>query len=258
MKYFTMTLALVAVLAVGSVSMADYTIGLAGGASVVVTQTQLDYGKCAYDLHVYGSKDFEGLAIMGAVNGGQTPPCEPTTELALVHQVWVGFASAPGETPFSDDCPGMFPVTICEYDTHFLFKASEITVPKALDPPLETNSMANENEIVLEGDDASYAHPGKGTFDTRQGMSDDPGVIPGVPLAFTFPGELDEDGYDLIHVVIECEDCVCLTGLYNIPGETDPRILSVPVGDCPCIPEPGTIVMLLAGALSFLGIRFRK
>jgi len=243
MKYFA--LGLVAVLAMAGFAMADYTVDLPGvDAYAYVTETPLEYGKCAYDIHIYGTKSFEGLQVL----------MPDMTTLAPVHQVWEPTATP---TPYQ----GMIlatgvPQSPAAYDTHFLFGPSDITVATPSDSPLETNTQANENDLpqdmtwyYFEGVGYLYQvdFPGMGTFNSVGATQS---------LAFTFAGALDPDGYDLIHIVRECGqpmvDDMFFVGLHS--QGAGPQEFAIPIRSTP---EPATIALLLAGALCALGIRRR-
>ncbi|HLA85477.1 MAG TPA: PEP-CTERM sorting domain-containing protein [Thermoguttaceae bacterium] len=228
MKYFA--LAMVAVLAMAGVSYAGYTVDLTNGVSAAVSDPiDLEFGKTAYTVTFYGTQAWRGLYVDGQV-----------------HQVFGGMA--PAQTPYQGDLPGAVPPTInpSPYDTHFMFAASTMSVGQQTDGLIETCSTLNENGLTQDythyAGMLKVAHPGLGTFNT---------VGPTKDLAFAFTGEIPVAGYGLLYVVLEDNDLVYLRGQAANAAATIQVPVNVPIG----VPEPGTIAMLIAGALCLFGIR---
>ena len=122
--------------------------------------------------------------------------------------------------------PGMHPNNM-EIDTHLLFaKASGVFVG--------AESETNDNAY---GDNFGM-HRGIGSFDMGGGIGFSPVLAAGT---------------DFMQVVVPTGGLTVVSGM--IAGTPDDIAWSVDVG---VIPEPSTILMLIAGGLCLLGVRFRK
>jgi hypothetical protein len=133
-------------------------------------------------------------------------------------------------TCFIDEVPSGGSERTC--DTHFMFEMTGVM----LGDYWETNDTSNP--AGLTPDDSKYQFGmGDFVFDTGTGFSVRD------PLA---------EGADFMQVVLE-EGTVVLLSFWTPVNEVD-TLFEQPVG----IPEPGTVVMLIAGALCLVVIRFRK
>jgi hypothetical protein len=235
MKYVAMTL--VAVLAMSGVSMGDITYDVGEGITATVSDgVDLGYDLMAYTVNFKGTQGFEGLWVDGAV-----------------HQVWnwdwdddTGYV----QTPFDGDCekPYKADEDIRPFDTCWAFSEYSGELP---DTPMETSSTGNEHNLppILtharsDVNEDQEAWGGLGTIDGR-----------GTNSAFKFgwSGEIPTEGFDILYAVIPTGQQVFLNGLVANADRTVIVEASVPIG----VPEPGTVLMLLAGALCLLGIRRR-
>ena len=211
MKYFA--LAMVAVLAMASVSMAAVTVDVVDNG--ILTSAGPDVLH-SYTVILSGTKALGGntpettLTIDGAVyqvnaqNFGQDYPSIWSNEI--------------------DTASGMVPELVT-YDTHFLIPSTGLTM------------VGDIAETCDDGNSTGIPGSGQSGFGTLTGT------------AFGFTQATVFDGTPLLQVVIEEGSTVTLKGMADDAGT--PVSIETVIG----VPEPGTIIMLVAGVLCLLGIR---
>ncbi|MBN2021988.1 MAG: PEP-CTERM sorting domain-containing protein [Pirellulales bacterium] len=181
-------------------------------------------GLVAWNVHFNGTNAFENLIIAGEVHQANIA----RSGGRLFPTVWLSDFDLPNEAADA------------AVDTHFLY--TEEGVAKDGADVVETNSWTNPASLPL-GPDYEY---GNGMFDATG-------------MRFAVKGDLNPEGYDVIQVVLAMNDQggitpVVLSGLYWEYGGDDPGYRSFSV----TIPEPGTIALLIAGALGLLVARLRR
>lgn len=177
----------------------------------------------SYTLHTAGLNAFEALTIEG------------------VHQtnsVFLGTATA---TNFQGDIPAGLPLMEVA-DSHLLFTANDIVAAGFV--ANETNDSSDPASIGPIGGGWEY---GMGSFLTTGG--------------FAMAGNVAEvmAGLDLMQVVIPAGETVYLFGKITSPdmGMHDLATQGgIEIGGA--VPEPGAILLLLAGSLCLLGVRMHK
>lgn len=130
--------------------------------------------------------------------------------------------------------PPAMPVSMKAMDTHFMFAK----------PSLVLGNTGNETNNAYDNPDAptsiipvaSSFYAGLGTFKSDAGS------------AFTFNGA-PAVGTPFMQIVIPAQTGVMLTGTTNGGGRIEQWV---------GVPEPGTIALLIAGALCLVVARFRK
>jgi len=217
MKYFA--LALVAVLAMATVTMAAPTVSVDQG-------TDIGYGLTKYIVSGGGSNAFSD-AYFEAIAG-----CDPA---GPVYQMcYAGNPVAAGlDSKYNEE------VTACNatdlaFDTHWMFKTTDPGF-LALNVTTESNAGGNPQSVPVT---PGLTNPGWGNL--------------GGPVGAGFsvsPGVLLPEGTELMQVVIKTGSTVKLHYMTNFGTD------SVPMEQIIGVPEPGTIIMLVAGALCLLGIR---
>lgn len=215
--------------------MRKVTLALAVLAVVAMASTSFagtmmySYGDVVFTVSETPGFAYEGLDSYLVQTTGTNAFVTPVIE-GTVHQANMKYAAV---TPsgFPGDLMGMpEPLAV---DTHFGFlQGDAIVVPGG--SIVETN----DGEAISAYPPFTY---GFGTFAT-------------VNYNFTFAGAGVLDGLDFMQVVIPKGTTVYLTGSCVDVANTVSYDFSVPVG----IPEPGTVIMLIAGALCLAVARFRK
>jgi hypothetical protein len=150
--------------------------------------------------------------------------------IGAVHQMNMNYGSL---TPTGWDTDLAADPAAKPFDTHLITPAAGINAIETV--VTETNDNSNP------GGFAAYAYApfncyGMGTFDASG-------------VAYAVKGPMDPAGYDVIYIVLRKGDWVSLTG----------KCVDVAQGTLVdfVFPEPGTLIMLVAGALCLLGIRRR-
>lgn len=231
MKNFMVMIALVAILAMAGTACADVSISVEKTGEVTGTTGVLD----VWMVKVGGALGFFGISITdGAGN------------LVPVHNVGdktgMGGANA-NPTPFEQDLldylSGADPLNTLLVDTHLMIAPGAINATPGADFYDEGNDKTNPAGI----DDGygDFFHYGMGTTS----MEDSEG--------FTIANQLQE-GSDFMQVVLPHDGIAYLVGRFD--GDNTLRVTGedVMIG----VPEPGTALMLILGALCLVGIRFRK
>jgi hypothetical protein len=234
MKYFTMSLALLLVVVIASTSMAAFTYS-------VVRQADPAAGLDSW------------MIKMGGVNAFTMTltPCV-TLPLSKVHQANRVIDPEDPTTLVNTLFVDKVPTTklSAALDTHFMF-ASTAVATIGLTEYLEQNDMTDPSNSDTIKTDAYFYGLGDWGFPTS---------------ASVVTGSLLADGSNVLQVIIPKGMCLVLGGSVGGGGVTyplnqltgDPLYIhdgSITLGLEYCIPEPGTIVMLIAGALCLLGIR---
>jgi hypothetical protein len=130
------------------------------------------------------------------------------------------------------------PEDVIATDTHFLFGAVDVLIGSGAGS--ETNAGGNPYTLPTYDGAVKY---GMGTFSGG--------------MAFAIKPELNPlAGFDIMQVVIAAGSMVPITAM-----AADPSVTGSPIGQVGCVagvPEPGTIALLIAGALCLVVARFRK
>lgn len=215
-----MILALVAVLAIAGVSFAELTI-------TVEQQADPWEGLQSFLVKTTGADSFDGVMIAGAV-----------------HQTNADFGAGLNPSMFADSLD-MYGGAGKQFDTHFMFNAGDaLKVNESMFK--ETNSKANEMNITSPAPGVVNWY-GLGTFDTSNGTG-----LAGTGSVFVETWNLT-DTFNFMQIVIPTNTQVLLTGLAAIEGGVEVRFSQV-VG----VPEPSTVLLLVAGFACLLVARFRK
>lgn len=224
MKYFA--LALMALLAISSVAMAEVTYNVGPGTVVVHDGVALAEGNLtSYTLTMYGFSNTAFLNIAEAV-----------------HQVYAPYTKSVLDTDFAMGGTDAAKA----YDTH----AIQLLPGEKLGAGTETIEEVNGRGLSagLLGTFGAFNTVGMGTFDM--------GTMSVTVMGTAAPS------YDFMQVVIPNDALVYLNGTLTTATGSEHLINTatlggvvqqggIPVG----VPEPGTILMLVAGVLCLLGIR---
>lgn len=148
-----------------------------------------------------------------------------------------GFSFPP--TVYLEDLEaGGAPPDVVAVDTHFLFSRNDVLIGSGAGA--ETNDGSNSYTLDTYGGIVKY---GKGTFTGA--------------MAFAVKPDLDPlAGFDIMQVVIPKGAAYFVTAM-----AADPSLEGAPIGKVQTlvgVPEPGTIALLIAGALCLVVARFRK
>ncbi len=236
MKSLKMILALVLVLAMTGTTFAAFTLGpYTIDGHEAGDGTDIGNGLTSYTITVAGASVFKQITIGSGV-----------------HQVWTsGFGGPAQPTLYSDTItllgwPDNAGATAA--DSFFIFKNAGTPIT----PTLAAGSIAESN--TLGG--SPIADGGLGGFPTMADYKQGMGTI-GDPVGEFGFGILDfdpsTDTLTLMQVVLLEGTSVVMTGILGVEGSSD-SIGSLVVG----VPEPSTILMLLAGSLCLLAVRSRK
>jgi len=224
MRKVTMALALLAVVAMAGTSFAG-TVFNYGDMEVIVEKNEaFTYANLdSYMVKIGGAAAFGNISIAGIVSQSTKFELLWDEELEIEYE-------APVATPWNISMPTAHKAV----DTHFMFGAADVAaIPGTTFS--ETNDKSNPAGVSVV---ASY-YAGLGTFSSNAGA----GIAFGAPLAA---------GTDFMQVVVPTGSTVYLNMLTPINGVDTP--VAIPVG----IPEPGTVMLLIAGALCLAVARFRK
>ncbi|HBO46303.1 MAG TPA: hypothetical protein DD670_20730 [Planctomycetaceae bacterium] len=217
MKYVVLTL--VAALAMTSVSMAALTITVSDPVDLADPLDQLE----AYTVNVKGANVFLNVAIDG-----------------LVHQMNADFGML--NPSLWTDSLGMFGGAAANpYDTQFLLPSTQAVIAVPFAVPTESNDATNPGGLAA-GAFGGVNKYGMGMFNVGAGEWGSASINM-------------ETGVDLMQIVLRKGDLVGVTLRGAGDGGQGPLSFSVQVGGV--IPEPGTIMLLLTGALCLLGLRRR-
>jgi hypothetical protein len=174
----------------------------------------------SYTIRMYGALAFENVSVKTTPNG---------STLATVHQANMIFGEVMITTPYVYD---FFGIAAPErYDTHFLFASGDILSP--FGAVQETNSGLNEAGL-RPSPPFTY---GLGTFDSN--------------LAFAFKTTAVVNGLDFMQVVAPKSTAVWVTG--RAVDYATKEIVPFAIG-----PEPGSVAMLVAGAMCLVVVWWRK
>jgi len=216
-----MILALVAVLAIAGTSFADLAVNVSDG-------VDLGNGLTSYLVTTTGASGFKGLTIDGGVN-----------------QVWTQLGATETQTPtdvIATSNPNGAPARAA--DTFFIFK----TGSTALSPIVAAGAISETN--TLAGSPVALEPDFGGFLQYKAGL----GSI-GDPIAeFGFGQDVYNvaNELQLLQVVIPTGTQVFLTGTGGNAGLS--WAINTPIG----VPEPSTVLLLVAGFACLLVARFRK
>ena len=232
MRSLKIVLAILAVLAMTGMTFAGTPITLPG---LTVTDEPTagftNAGLNSYTVKVGGPAAFADIKLLA----------EPAISLAQVSQstkmeiLWDEVNEVEYESPIPTPWLISMPTGVKSFDTHFLFALPGVLVPGSTFS--ETNDKSNPSGMSPNPTSTGYWN-GLGNFTSVGGFAF------GSPLA---------DGTPFLQVVLPKSVNGCWLRMTTPIGGVD-TVINKWVG----VPEPGTIALLIGGALCLVAVRFRK
>jgi hypothetical protein len=229
MRSLKMVLTMVAVLGMTGMTFAGTSVPVPWLRITVERTPDFHYpGLTSYLVRVGGVAAFADVKLLA----------EPKTKLATVSQstkfemVWDEQTESEVEVAISTPWLISMPSAHKVVDTHFLFAMPGVLVPGSTFT--ETNDKSNPAGIAS----SVFYRAGLGTFDSTGG--------------FAFASPL-ADGTPFMQVVLPASVTACWLRM-TVPLNGVDTVVDRLVID----PEPGTIAMLIGGALCLVAVRFRK